>query len=96
MVIRENPYSEENLGENTYIRTFYESTLDEELKWHWDEEDRVVHPLHPTDWMFQLDNQLPEKITKTTFIPAGEWHRIIKGTGDLSVKIVKLPSKTDS
>jgi hypothetical protein len=46
--------------------------------------------------MFQLDNQLPEKITKTTFIPAGEWHRIIKGTGDLSVKIVKLPSKTDS
>jgi hypothetical protein len=96
MVIRENPYSEENLGENTYIRTFSESTLDEELKWHWDEEDRVVDPLQPTDWMFQLDNQLPEKITKTTFIPAGEWHRIIKGTGDLSVKIVKLPSKTDS
>ena len=96
MVIRENPYSEEDLGENTYIRTFSEDTLDEELKWHWDEEDRVVHPLHPTDWMFQLDNQLPEKITKTTFIPAGEWHRIIKGTGDLSVKIVKLPSKTDS
>jgi hypothetical protein len=93
MVTEGVPYAEENLGEDTYIRTFSENTLDEDLKWHWDEEDRVVHHLHPTDWMFQLDNQLPEKITKTTFIPAGEWHRIIKGTGDLSVKVVKIRNK---
>jgi len=93
MVIREHPYSEEDLGENTYIRTFSEDTLDEELKWHWDEEDRVVHPLHPTDWRIQMDNQLPEKIAKATVIPAGEWHRIIKGTGSLSVKVVKIQSE---
>ena len=49
MVIRENPYSEESLGENSYIRTFSEDTLEEELKWHWDEEDRIVQPLHPTE-----------------------------------------------
>jgi hypothetical protein len=90
------PFKEENLQENVVLRTFSGETLNEELKWHWDEEDRIVQPLHPTDWMFQLDNQLPEKITKTTFIPAGVWHRIIKGTGNLSVKIVKISSKTDS
>ena len=83
MVIRENPYSEESLGENSYIRTFSEDTLEEELKWHWDEEDRIVQPLHPTDWMFQMDNNLPESISKNILIPAGEWHRIIKGTGSL-------------
>lgn len=88
------PYSEEDLGENVYIRTFSEETLNEELKWHWDQEDRVVHPLHPTDWMIQMDNNLPEKITKSIFIPAGEWHRVIKGTGSLTVKIVKIPSKS--
>lgn len=90
MVIRENPYTEENLEENVYIRTFSENTLNEELKWHWDEEDRVVHPMHPTDWMFQLDNSLPQKISSDFIIPAGEWHRVIKGTGSLTLKIIKV------
>ena len=83
------PYSEEDLGENIYIRKFSEETLNEELKWHWDQEDRVVHPLHPTDWMFQMDNELPKKIEETIFIPAGKWHRLIKGTGDLVLRIYK-------
>ena len=96
MVIRENPYSEESLGENSYIRTFSEDTLEEELKWHWDEEDRIVQPLHPTDWMFQMDNNLPESISKNILIPAGEWHRIIKGTGSLSVKVIKIAGKTNN
>lgn len=94
MVIRENPYSEELLGENSYIRTFAEDTLDEELKWHWDEEDRIVQPLHPTDWMFQMDNSLPESISKDILIPAGEWHRIIKGTGSLSIKVQKIQKES--
>jgi hypothetical protein len=91
MVIEEVPYTEENLEENTYIRNFSEETPNEDLKWHWDEEDRVVHPMHQTDWMFQLDNNLPQKISNTIYIPAGEWHRIIKGTGSLTLKIVKVP-----
>lgn len=90
MVREEVPYTEDNLGDNSYTRTFSEDTLEEDLKWHWDEEDRIVHPLHPTDWEFQMDNQLPEKISKSIFIPAGEWHRIIKGSGNLSVKVVKI------
>lgn len=87
--MREQPYSEESLGNNFYTRTFSENTLDEELKWHWDEEDRVVHPMHPTDWMFQMDNHLPEKISGPIFIPAGEWHRLIRGSGSLELKIHK-------
>jgi len=90
MVSREIPYTEDHLEKNTYIRTFSENTLDEDLKWHWDEEDRIIHPMHPTNWMFQIDNKLPEEISKSIIIPAGEWHRIIKGTGSLSLKIEKI------
>lgn len=97
--MREHPYSEENLGNNSYIRTFSKDTLEEELKWHWDEEDRkitLVHigPVQETDWMFQMDNELPRRIEETIFIPAGKWHRIIKGTGNLSLKVEKRPTKS--
>ena len=40
-------------------------------------------------WKFQLDNELPKILsTGDTFkIPAGVWHRVIKGAGNLKVKI---------
>lgn len=60
-----------------------------ELKWHWDGEDRLVEPLCDTDWQFQFDNELPQRIYKEIFIPAGMIHRVIKGTGELVVKITK-------
>ena len=90
MVTEEVPYSEENLGDNVYIRTFSEDTLDEELKWHWDEEDRMVTPIRETDWKFQMDNRLPQPIEGEIFIPAGEWHRVIKGTGNLLLRVHKI------
>ena len=99
MVIREHPYKEERIEGNFFLRTFSEDTLEEELKWHWDEEDRkitLVHvgPVQETDWMFQMDNELPKRIQETIFIPAGRWHRIIKGTGNLSLKVEKIPTKS--
>jgi hypothetical protein len=60
-----------------------------ELKWHWDEEDRTVEVIGNTDWEFQFDNELPFRMTKSFFIPKGAMHRVIKGTGDLQVKIIK-------
>jgi hypothetical protein len=39
-----------------------------------------------------MDNELPIPITKDMkiLIPEGEYHRIIKGSGDLKVKVRKL------
>ena len=95
MVIRENPYTEKKIEDNVFLRTFSDDTLEEELKWHWDEEDRkitLVHvgPVQETDWMFQMDNELPKKIEEDIFIPAGKWHRLIKGKGDLTLRIQKI------
>ena len=71
------------------IRTFSRNVDSHELKWHRDEEDRVVTPLNENDWMFQRDNQLPEPIRGQIRIARGEWHRVIKGTTDLIVRVEK-------
>jgi len=83
------PFSEEHLSSIEVIRTFVPSVNNEELKWHWDEENRRVEFLNENDWEFQLDNELPRKCVGEVFIEAGVWHRVIKGTSDLRVKITK-------
>jgi hypothetical protein len=79
------PYAEE--GE---VRTFLKDVQEFELVWHRDKEDRVVKPLHKTDWKFQLDNDIPRTIENEIFIPKETYHRLIKGNGNLKVKILKL------
>lgn len=71
------------------VRAFSENVDDKELKWHQDLEDRYVKALHKTDWMVQLDNQIPTPLneTKEIFIPEGVWHRLIKGNGDLKIQV---------
>lgn len=71
------------------IRTFSKETDSDELKWHRDMEDRTVEPLNQNDWMFQRDNCLPVPIDGPIFIKKGEWHRVIKGTTDLEIKVQK-------
>lgn len=83
------PYCEYSENENVCIRTFLSSVDETELKWHWDEEDRTIEVIGKTDWEFQFDNELPFKMTKSFFIPKGVMHRVIKGTGDLQIKIIK-------
>ena len=83
------PFEEKKLKSREYIRTFSENIDSHELKWHQDKEDRTVVPLVKTDWLFQRDNGLPEPIVGTIDIRANEWHRVIKGTGDLVVKVIK-------
>ncbi len=85
----ELPFNEQII-DGAYLRTFSSDLEDDELKWHWDDEDREVYPTHETDWMFQFDDSLPIKITKKIFIKKGDYHRLIKGTGDLILKIIKL------
>lgn len=83
------PYKEK-IEEGFVVRTFFFNTDPDELKWHWDEQDRLVELLEPTDWLFQFDNHLPVTMEKPIIIPKGTMHRVIKGTGDLKVKITFL------
>jgi len=79
------PYSE--IKENGYLlREFSHNSSPFEFVWHRDKEDRLVEAVGKTDWQVQLDNELPMYITKV-FIPKETWHRVIKGTGNLKVKI---------
>ncbi len=83
------PYIEHKIDESVVIRTFSSQIDEMSLKWHWDEEDRLIEPLNENDWQFQFDNELPIKINKQIFIPAGVIHRVIKGQKELIVKISK-------
>ena len=80
----------ENKENGFYIRKFSEGVDNSELVWHRDKEDRIVEGVGYTDWMVQLDNRLPIPLTETIFIPKEMYHRVIKGTGDLTVRIKKI------
>ena len=82
------PYKD-TLIDNELVREFDESIDPIELMWHRDNEDRLISPINKTDWKFQLENNLPIDIKEEIFIPRGVWHRIIKGTGSVKVKIIK-------
>jgi hypothetical protein len=88
---KENNYPfDEYIKEGYHIRTFYEDINDNELVWHRDREDRLVESVGFTDWMLQMDNELPKPLTESTLIPKNTYHRVIKGTNNLVVKIKKL------
>jgi hypothetical protein len=80
------PYRDQE-EETHIIRTFKENVDVGELHWHRDREDRWVESLEETDWGIQFDNELPKKIQGRVYIPRGTWHRAIKGSGNLCVKI---------
>ena len=84
-----NPYSERR-KDNLIVRTFSQDIDEEELVWHRDREDREVTVLEETDWQFQFDNELPQVLKNTIFIPKNTYHRLIKGTGELNVHIEEL------
>lgn len=87
----ELPFSEK-INNGFHIRTFSSDLNENELKWHFDEEDRIVICENETDWLFQYDNELPITIKKNKpiFIQKNIYHRIIKGTNNLKLKIKKL------
>jgi hypothetical protein len=80
------PFDESRLND-IIIRRFLPTVDESELKWHWDEQERIIEPLNQNDWMFQFDNGLPFPIREKINIPAGVIHRVIKGSTDLVIKI---------
>ena len=83
------PYIDLEVTDNYILRQFNESIDPIELLWHRDDEDRVVEIIGETDWSLQLDNSLPSSLQERIFIPRHQWHRVIKGTGSLKLKIYK-------
>lgn len=80
---------EDIINDSIRIRTFQSSVDADELKWHYDNEDRKIEVLKSEGWMLQMDDELPKPLIEGEFyyIPKGVYHRAIKGSGDLIVKI---------
>jgi len=85
------PFKETKISDNTFIREFVQDTDSGEFSWHRDRENRIIESIGETDWMIQLDNELPKKIEGEVFIPMGIYHRLIKGTSNLKLKVIKKP-----
>ena len=83
------PYTDVEITDDYIIREFNENIDPIELLWHRDDEQRTIEILGETDWKLQLDNQLPTSLNKSIFIEKHEWHRVIKGNGNLKLKIYK-------
>jgi ribosomal protein L11 methylase PrmA len=86
-------YNDIVIENNFVIRTFDKFIDEIELKWHRDDEDRLINSIDESDWQIQLENELPKNI-KNVFIKKHQWHRLIKGTNNLSIKIFKSNAKT--
>ncbi len=84
------PYKDLEVADKYILREFSQNIDPIELMWHRDDEDRLVEIVGETDWKLQLDNKLPTSMNQPIFIPRHEWHRVIKGTGNLTLKIHKL------
>ncbi len=74
------------------VRTFTADVEVEELKWHQDLKDRNVTVIEDGGWQFQMENELPVKLSRASqiHIPKFVWHRVIKGPDQLVVEIEEL------
>jgi hypothetical protein len=86
-----HPYQDISSGDNWVLREFTQEVNPIELLWHRDDEDRSLELVEGTGWKIQLDNNLPIELTQTDKIniKKHDWHRLIKGDGNLVLKIYK-------
>ena len=82
------PFAQQKF-ENHWIRVFSKDVETDELKWHFDNENRKVTILESDGWQFQMDDELPIDLKPgdVTYIPKGVYHRIKRGNNDLKIKI---------
>lgn len=80
----------ERVDGNVHVRKFSSDVNDDELVWHRDKEDRIIEIVQNDGWLFQYDNELPFIMEESFFVPKNTFHRVIKGDGDLIVKVKKL------
>ena len=85
---RDRPYYELKTFDFIY-RKFTQDVDEEDLIWHRDRNDREVTVLGSTDWQFQFEDSLPQQLQDTILIPKNTYHRLIKGTGALGIRILE-------
>jgi hypothetical protein len=81
------PYTDLEITDKYIIREFGDDIDPIELMWHRDDQSRTIEIIGETDWSIQLDDNLPTSLNDCIFIKRHEWHRVIKGTGNLTLKI---------
>jgi hypothetical protein len=88
---KDHPYFEVELANNVKYRRFEDTVGDEELVWHRDKNDRRITVIEGKDWKLQFDNELPEELVngQSYFIQAEEYHRLIKGQGQLIIEVTE-------
>ena len=84
------PYVDYDSDEG-FIRIFDYSVSEDELIWHRDERDRLIKVIEGNGWKFQYENQLPFVLVDdhSYYIDAYSYHRLIKGGGDLTLRIIE-------
>ena len=85
----EKPYKDLEVTDKYILREFSQNIDPIELMWHRDLKSRKVTILEGKGWSYQQEDQLPQTLHPGDhiFIPALEYHRIIKGTTDLKIQI---------
>ena len=83
------PFDQIQIAKKSFIRTFSNKVNSEELYWHMDKNDREILVLSGENWFFQEEDKLPIKLSAGDLftIKKNTWHRVIKGSGSLSVII---------
>ena len=87
------PYTDIIEADGTTSRLFSALVKPEDLKWHMDDEDRIIQALHKNNWQFQLEDQLPVSLDSPIFIKRHQWHRLIKGDDSLMIKVTKYANR---
>lgn len=79
--------------EKKNIRIFDKNIDPTELKWHFDEENRIIKIIDcglNKSWLFQFNDELPIELYNNQIIniPIGKYHRLIKNN-NLNNLIIK-------
>jgi hypothetical protein len=90
------PFRQARVG-NLLLREFKESIDSADLIWHRDESDRVIKVIKGEGWQLQLEDSLPIPLSEGTvvYIPAGEYHRVIRGNSNLYILIHEAKDQND-
>lgn len=86
------PWKEFDLLNGDILRVFDKDFPEEDLVWHRDHEDRRIYVIESRGWKLQMDNKEPVHLFRNFqhTIQKDEYHRLIKGHGNLVIRVKKL------